>query len=837
MAKVFLDPGDEYRIVNDNENVYGGSGDEQVIIESGADNVVLDQNVERVDFAGNVSDFQFQQAGNMLEVYDSDGNLVTQVGVQEDGTDLAFFDGLVELTVDTETHAMLLGGAEVPQEQAASVTPETIDESQTSEAEGGTEGGEGGEGGEGEGGEGGGGETTTGETFVLTKEQDTIDGTDQDDLIYGTADTLNDFDMIDGNGGTDTLQLSNSATKSFYPNLSDVETLKVRALGGTTTVDLGNVSGVEEVVYDKGSANLTVKNISSAVDVGVEGGNGSTFTLNFKDAVVSGSDDSINVTLTDANLNNLYLDDDDGPNANSDDSYGFETVNLTVSGTSKITGDFANDSGGKAAINTVNISGDGKLTIDDTTAGAYALDGVQTINASEATGNITVDANPADLKSFTGGSGDDTLKLTGANIGVSSLTIDGGDGDDRVVVDHNSYDALQDSTKVTMSNVETVRCSDGTNDSDDTLDASKLSGVSTFEVEVADKDNDSDVVNITISNVEGEVNVVAIDSDANPDVSDDNDGVKITVSQKATYSGTDDVLNFTIKNGEVINELNAGGFETVNITSTKGSDVAGSVTNKIVSDDGTGNYSSGLVVADAKTITVSGDQDLTLKVGNYKEAVAGNTSYKPVFDASAFTGDLDVTFNESANQSITGGSGDDKITLNAGSLDKHDVIDGGAGTDTVIDGDVNITDGSSLNITNVEKLQFTFDNGINATQKFSLANDTALSELTLDLNGGSAADQDIEVSGIANNATVIVDDDADDTAGRYLQLNLASGADTLTVKFDDTAANGQDFDDALKTNAATLTLQTADGETDITIDNLTDSSLTSLTLNGSGDIT
>jgi len=670
-----------------------------------------------------------------------------------------------------------------------------------------------------------------GSTYILTDKQDTVTGTDQDDLIYGTGSTLQDFDVIDGRGGTDTFQFVNSKNQTYYPNISNVEVLKVRSLVNTTTVDLGNASGVQEIIYDKGTGNLKVQNIPTLTKVTVEGGQGSTFTLDFANSVVSGNEDSIELTLKDANLANLYLDGESAADTN-----GFETVNVTVYGDSKISGNLANDSASRANIKTVNISGDGKLTIDDNAANTYALDNVETIDASQATGNVTVDADPATLKSFKGGSGDDTLKLLGGNITVNKLSIDGGEGTDKVVVDSNSYDEIQDTSKVSLNNIEAIRLKDGGNNATWTLDASKLSNVSTFEVQVDDSSNDGNTLTVAISNVENKVNVVAVENGDVNDNNDNNDGVVIKVQQKATYSGTDDVLNLTVKNGEILNEVNADKFETINLASKKDATVTGSVTNKIGMDTANSWIANGLVVPEAKTIKLTGDQDLELYVKDFKDSVAGTSSYKATFDASDFTGDLKLKFNEAANQKITLGAGDDELTLKAGSLDKNDEIDGGDGTDTLVDTDVNITDGSTLNILNVEKLKLSFDNGISATQKFSLEKDSALTDLVIDLNNGSgAADENIEISGIADNVTALVKDRFS-AATKNLKLSLASGADTLTVKFED-EAGGADYNSKFETNAKTLTFETKNANTDITINTLKDSSLETLLLKGAGDIT
>ena len=61
MAQVFLEAGDDYKVVNDNTTLYGVAGDDtdSVIIEAGTTGVTVNANVDRIDFAGAIADFTF----------------------------------------------------------------------------------------------------------------------------------------------------------------------------------------------------------------------------------------------------------------------------------------------------------------------------------------------------------------------------------------------------------------------------------------------------------------------------------------------------------------------------------------------------------------------------------------------------------------------------------------------------------------------------------------------------------------------------------------------------------------------------------------------------------
>ena len=100
MARLYLDSNETF-ILSSSTTVYGrAGGNEKVIINGSATNVVLDANIERVDFAGNTSAFTFQGTGNLIKIY-SGTTLVATSTVQESstGTLLAFSNGTVAAKV------------------------------------------------------------------------------------------------------------------------------------------------------------------------------------------------------------------------------------------------------------------------------------------------------------------------------------------------------------------------------------------------------------------------------------------------------------------------------------------------------------------------------------------------------------------------------------------------------------------------------------------------------------------------------------------------------------------------------------------------------------------
>lgn len=114
MAKVFLDPGDTFTIKNNNVSVFGTTGDETVIVDSSASGLVLDSNIETVQFSGNLSTFQFAQLGNSVRVYDTTGStLLATIPVQQDGTNLTFSDQTVSAVLNLTDFIMEIGGTDI----------------------------------------------------------------------------------------------------------------------------------------------------------------------------------------------------------------------------------------------------------------------------------------------------------------------------------------------------------------------------------------------------------------------------------------------------------------------------------------------------------------------------------------------------------------------------------------------------------------------------------------------------------------------------------------------------------------------------------------------------
>ena len=183
-----------------------------------------------------------------------------------------------------------------------------------------------------------------------------------------------------------------------------------------------------------------------------------------------------------------------------------------------------------------------------------------------------------------------------------------------------------------------------------TLDMALMAGVETVSVIASSATGDTTLTNVgAIANMS--MNSGAGDLD-----------VTYTAS---VVTGTADVQNLAVAN-MTAGTFTANKMETISVTSG----TAKSTLTDIVSDT-------------LKTVNVSGDKDLTVSNSIDFAATTNGTGIDGTIDASAMTGKMSVTATSAQTVKITGGSGNDTITL-GGTLTKNDVIDGGDGTDTVV---------------------------------------------------------------------------------------------------------------------------------------------------------
>ena len=300
----------------------------------------------------------------------------------------------------------------------------------------------------------------------------------------------------------------------------------------------------------------------------------------------------------------------------------------------------------------------GKTFLAGITTTAHTSTGIDSAVASMITANTSAGSTTAGTTNkFTsttdalvGGAGDDkfngVLQLTDA-AAVTGTTIAPGDdvegkgGTDTVAISvagtqNTGYTlsavVTNDVEKLLLSNFETST-------DDTTVDASLMTGLTTVGLSSSSSTGDSEISGLK-NKVGAEMRNGAGD-------------LTLTYTS-SVFSGEADTQDLTLSN-VTGGTFTANGAETIAITSELAK-------NKLTNISATSN----------KTITISGDQKLTITTALTTKTI----------DASASTGGVDINIG-TATSTVTGGSGDDTIQFKTAQITKADTIKGGAGTDTL----------------------------------------------------------------------------------------------------------------------------------------------------------
>jgi Mg-chelatase subunit ChlD len=128
MAKVFLEKTDNrYKISGSNTSVFGAYNSQTVLLDATVQNIVLDSNIEKIEFANPITDYRYKQVGNGLEIYDSSNATVAKIGIQDDvdGTQLTFFNTTVaaKFVPDATGFSLNMGDVTVNSTMPVAISP------------------------------------------------------------------------------------------------------------------------------------------------------------------------------------------------------------------------------------------------------------------------------------------------------------------------------------------------------------------------------------------------------------------------------------------------------------------------------------------------------------------------------------------------------------------------------------------------------------------------------------------------------------------------------------------------------------------------------------------
>ncbi|WP_287657549.1 MULTISPECIES: hemolysin [unclassified Microcystis] len=238
----------------------------------------------------------------------------------------------------------------------------------------------------------------------------------------------------------------------------------------------------------------------------------------------------------------------------------------------------------------------------------------------------------------------------------------------------------------------------------------------------------------------------------------DKDTVAVTLDQVGRYSPvTGAAIRFLDLD---LNPVSGGnGYEKISIASK-----------------GLANAVAGLSATGSQEITITGDQDLLIA------AALPNTAVK--LDASALTGDLDVTAGN-GTVNFVGGKGDDTFrfnritTITAGTFTATDKVDGGDGANTL---EVEAADAETItaadpNIKNIQSLTLSTGGTATKTLRADLIGDEIT---TVNLAAGTFGNYTIRFAAGANSINVL-----DDTVGTLnVEANGGDNNDSLTFTID-----------------------------------------------------
>ena len=497
-----------------------------------------------------------------------------------------------------------------------------------------------------------------GETFYLTADRDSLVGTSGDDVFRATtAGDMNDFDTVDGGAGNDTLEVyTDDALKGTFTN---IENLVVAGTTAAASYDLSSfsksftlkadadtevtdVTGQKLVLDGVGAKALTVKMAAdqASVELVSQNRNGdNTFTLESGAALKS-----VNLTLDEAASSVKF----GGARATSIETLAVKAVESSA--TNGATVELSSLSG----LKDITVTGDASVTLSAVNTATK----LETLDAFNTTGGVTVDGKLANTAAFTGGAGNDTITL-----GASTQAHDMGAGDDTVKITEalgkgvsiNGGDGI-DTLEMATNIAKDFRVGDAITG----FEILKLSGGGTV-----DMDNFGDI-NHVIAGIEA-VTVNNIDSNGTIEFNNTaNVDMTVTVKDAEKADNTSDVLNVTIADdGDVtVQKLTVANVENINITADDTDLVTGSTA---------ATHTLTLAADKATSVTVSGDAKLTLNL----EAVS--TAIKDI-NASENTGGLTVDLGSTLKDvTVTGSSADDTITMGIGNT-----VTGGEGKDTFI---------------------------------------------------------------------------------------------------------------------------------------------------------
>jgi len=486
-----------------------------------------------------------------------------------------------------------------------------------------------------------------GENFVFTTDIDTLVGTDQDDTFTANDDTYNPGDSADGGAGNDRANLVFTADENDLVDLFAIERIFVRNTFFNQPIDASGWTGYDEIWYDRGTAELRIDGVNELAVFGFTGGDGvssnSRFTVWVDTDLADGTEDALTVVLNNADGNYFEVS---GGNVN-----GFEHITFSLIGENRLNESFFRDS------RTATFIGDGSLEL------GYEINGVDTIDGSAATGDVSLFMTDGLDMTVTMGSGNDTV-IFGAGEFTDEDVVDMGDGDGDVVAVTLNASVNQPAS---VSNAEILSVQgdeDGTTESF-TLDSGGFDPLDIVRVESHGAVLSPDL--ITLDDAAFGFSIEYRGTGEDEDQFFDNMRFDFVGA-----GGDDDTL--------VVNVHNRGTSLDENLTpvvefNTLDIDEIEHVV--IILEDGGTHTWNALIGGDIETLTIDsqGKEGLTI-IDPLESTVVSSVQISSLAGESGVFVDI---FNSTEDAEMTGGDGNDSLNGGAG----DDTLDGGDGDDSL----------------------------------------------------------------------------------------------------------------------------------------------------------
>lgn len=614
---------------------------------------------------------------------------------------------------------------------------------------------------------------SAGKTYALTTAIDNLTATNGTDTFNassvdanGTGTTINPGDNLNGGDGVDTVMIAASGTTAgtnvsavTYTNIEKILVSdyngKVAAAVSTLDVSLADASLTTVGLSSSDTTGtLNVTGLKKVVDAEMKNGS-NHLTLTFT-AGNTGAADALTLAVS-------------GQKSSTFTAEGIETVTvnsaLVKSDTITLVG---------TNLAAVNVTGDAEVSL--------ALpSNVKAIDASAATGKVTVDTSAITLNTITsakGGAGTTDVIKIDEPISASSL-LNKITGFEVLAISGASTTAV--SLNAAVPGVSTIDMSD------------TAAAIQTLTLAIG-------YTGATSVNLAGGADYT---SGVGSDTITDNANVALTVNGNvadaarvaiAAGTGTTDVLNLTADTAGATFLAGTTGIETINI-----------LANTATASNGTGAIvMNNANVANAKTLTVNASA-LTNAAASLSIDASAETDGRYVITGGAGNDSIkggnvgDSLSGGAGNDTITAGTGVDSInggdgndTFNLGAnLTGTDTIDGGSGTDKLVVTTIT-TSGAFANVKNVESIAISDAATVSLTAPIS-------ADLTLDLSAATTQSLTL-AAGYTGNTTVVLSgdggsgDDVINTAGVALTVKAneadlvagstltgGSGTDTLIV--------------------------------------------------------